>query len=70
MGKADRERGKVGERILPVEDDEAIAEVVTQVLRESGYAVDRVANVADALAHIHANHPPSVSDSLWSTHAR
>ena len=67
MGKADRERGKVGERILPVEDDEAIAEVVTQALHESGCAVVRVAH---ALAPIHANHPLAVSDSPWSTHAR
>jgi DNA-binding response OmpR family regulator len=43
----------VEKRVLLVEDDEAIAEVVTLILHESGYAVDRVATVADARVHVH-----------------
>jgi CheY-like chemotaxis protein len=45
--------------VLLIEDDEAIAEVVVQILHESGYAVDLVLSVADALAHVHANRPPA-----------
>ena len=47
-------------RVLLVEDDEAIAEVVTLILHESGYAVDHVSNVADALSHVHNALPAAV----------
>jgi DNA-binding response OmpR family regulator len=38
-------------RGLVVEDDEALAEVVTRILYESGITVARVATVADAQVH-------------------
>ncbi len=44
-------------RVLLVEDDEAIAELVALILHESGYAVDRVPNVADALDAIACSVP-------------
>ena len=45
-------------RVLLVEDDDAIAEVIAVILYESGYAVDRVSNVADALVSVHGEPPP------------
>jgi DNA-binding response OmpR family regulator len=47
-------------RVLLVEDDEAIAEVVELILADAGYAVDRVSNVADALASVHGTPPAAV----------
>jgi DNA-binding response OmpR family regulator len=46
-------------RVLLVEDDEAIAEVVALILHESGFVVDRVSNVADALISVRGE-PPAV----------
>ena len=43
-------------RILVAEDDAALAEVVSQTLRQSGYAVDWVKNGADADSALTANH--------------
>lgn len=47
-------------RVLLVEDDDAIAEVVGLILHESGYVVDRVSNVADALVSVHGAPPAAV----------
>jgi DNA-binding response OmpR family regulator len=57
---ADRGRGRVVKRVLLVEDDDAVAEVVELILHESGYAVDRVSNVADALVSVHGELPAAV----------
>jgi CheY-like chemotaxis protein len=56
----DRGCGRVVTRVLLVEDDEAIAEVVGLILHESGYVVDRVSNVADALISVHSECPAAV----------
>jgi DNA-binding response OmpR family regulator len=50
----------VVKRVLLVEDDDAVAEVVELILHESGYAVDRVSNVADALVSVHGELPAAV----------
>ena len=47
-------------RVLLVEDDDAIAEMVELILHESGYVVDRVSNVADALVSVQSAHPAAV----------
>jgi CheY-like chemotaxis protein len=47
-------------RVLLVEDDDAVAEVVELVLHESGYVVDRVSNVADALVSVQSEAPATV----------
>ncbi len=47
-------------RVLLVEDDDAIAELVALILHESGYVVDRVSNVADALVSVHGDAPAAV----------
>ena len=47
-------------RVLLVEDDDAVAEVVELILRESGYAVDRVSSVADALISVQSELPAAV----------
>jgi DNA-binding response OmpR family regulator len=46
-------------RVLLVEDDDAIAEVIALILHDSGYVVDRVSSVADALISVHGE-PPAV----------
>jgi DNA-binding response OmpR family regulator len=46
-------------RVLLVEDDEVIAEMVALILHESGYVVDRVSGVDEALASITCS-PPSL----------
>jgi DNA-binding response OmpR family regulator len=50
----------VVKRVLLVEDDDAVAEVVGLILHESGYVVDRVSNVADALVSVHSEVPAAV----------
>jgi DNA-binding response OmpR family regulator len=50
----------VVKHVLLVEDDDAVAEVVELILHESGYAVDRVSNVADALDSMHGELPAAV----------
>jgi DNA-binding response OmpR family regulator len=50
----------VVKRVLLVEDDEAIAEVVGLILHESGYHVDHVSNVADALVSVRSERPAVV----------
>jgi DNA-binding response OmpR family regulator len=50
----------VVKRVLLVEDDDAVAEVVGLILHESGYVVDRVSNVADALVSVHSEAPAAV----------
>ena len=52
--------GRVMKRVLLVEDDDAIAEIVALILHESGYAVERVGNVADALVSVHSDAPAAV----------
>lgn len=52
--------GRVEKRVLLVEDDDAIAEVVTLILHESDYAVDRVATVVDALVYVHGAPRPAL----------
>ena len=47
-------------RVLLVEDDDAVAEVVGLILHESGYVVDRVSNVADALVSVQSEAPAAV----------
>jgi DNA-binding response OmpR family regulator len=47
-------------RVLLVEDDEAIADLVGLVLDDSGYAVDWVSTVDDALAAVHADSPAAI----------
>ena len=47
-------------RVLLVEDDDGIAEIVELILHESGYVVDRVSNVADALVSVHSEAPAVV----------
>lgn len=47
-------------RVLLVEDDDAVAEVVELVLHESGYVVDRVSSVADALVSVHRAPPAAI----------
>ena len=46
--------GVVGQskRVLVVEADEAIAELITLILDESGYVADRVSNVESALHYL------------------
>lgn len=51
--------GSVVKRVLLVEDDHAIAEVVELVLEESGCVVERVCTVADALISVQ-NQTPAV----------
>ena len=46
--------------MLLVEDDDAVAEVVGLILHESGYAVDRVSSVADALVSVQSELPAVV----------
>jgi DNA-binding response OmpR family regulator len=50
----------VVKRVLLVEDDDAVAEVVVLILHESGYVVDRVSTVADALVSVHSELPAAV----------
>jgi DNA-binding response OmpR family regulator len=50
----------VVKRVLLVEDDDAVAEVVGLILHESGYVVDRVSTVADALVSVHSELPAAV----------
>jgi two-component system phosphate regulon response regulator PhoB len=50
----------VVKHVLLVEDDDAIAEVVELILHESGYVVDRVSNVADALVSVQSEAPAAV----------
>jgi DNA-binding response OmpR family regulator len=47
-------------RVLLVEDDDAVAEVVELILHESGFAVDRVSSVADALVSVDSEPPAAV----------
>ena len=47
-------------RVLLVEDDDGIAEIVELILHESGYVVDRVSNVADALDSVQSEAPAAV----------
>ena len=47
-------------RVLLVEDDEAVAEIVGLILHESGYVVDRVSTVADALVSVQSEPPAAV----------
>ena len=47
-------------RVLLVEDDDAVAEVVGLILHESGYVVDRVSSVADALVSVQSEVPAAV----------
>jgi two-component system, OmpR family, response regulator len=48
------------ERVLLVEDDDVVAELVGLILHESGYVVDRVSTVADALVSVHGEAPAAV----------
>lgn len=50
----------VVKRVLLVEDDDAVAELVGLILHESGYVVDRVSTVADALVSVHSETPAAV----------
>ena len=52
--------GKVVTRVRLVEDYEATAEAAAPIPHASGYAVDRVATVVDALVHVHSAHPPII----------
>lgn len=52
--------GRVVKRVLLVEDDDAVAEMVGLILHESGFAVDRVSNVADALISVQSEAPDAV----------
>ena len=56
----DRGWGRVVKRVLLVEDDDAVAEMVGLILHESGFAVDRVSNVADALISVQSEAPDAV----------
>ena len=47
-------------RVLLVEDDDGVAEIVELILHESGYVVDRVSNVVDALDSVHSEAPAVV----------
>lgn len=47
-------------RVLLVEDDDAVAELVEMILHDSGYVVDRVSNVADALDSVQSVAPAAV----------
>jgi DNA-binding response OmpR family regulator len=60
----DRAWGRVVKRVLLVEDDEAIAEVVTLILHESGYAVDRLAQAPNASS------VGAATDRFWSDYGR
>ena len=43
--------------VLLVEDDDAVAEIVGLILHESGYVVDRVSTVEDALVSVRSAAP-------------
>jgi two-component system phosphate regulon response regulator PhoB len=47
-------------RVLLVEDDDAVAELVELILDESGYLVDRVSSVEDALVSVYGEPPAAV----------
>src|SRR5437763_10470575 len=47
-----RERRMVAKRILLVEDEEEIADILALVLRSEGYVVDTAATVAQARGHL------------------
>src|SRR4051812_472421 len=59
-GATDCGESRVVTRVLLVEDDEAIAEMVTLTLHESGYVVDHVSTVADALTYVAGALPAAV----------
>ena len=46
--------------VLLVEDDDAVAEIVGLILHESGYVVERVSTVDDALASVRSAAPDVV----------
>ena len=46
--------------VLLVEDDDAVAELVGLILHESGYVVERVSTVADALVSVRSVAPAAV----------
>ena len=46
--------------VLLVEDDDAVSEIVGLILHESGYVVDRVSTVADALVSVQREAPAAV----------
>ena len=47
-------------RVHLVADDDAVAEVVELILHDSGYVVDRVSSVADALVSVDSEPPAAV----------
>ena len=55
--QTDRGWGRVVKHVLLVEDDDAVAEIVGLILHESGYVVDRVSTVADALVSVQSVTP-------------
>lgn len=54
-------------RILLVESDDTVAELVTMILEDAGHAVDRTVNADDGLAHLLACRPDLVLVDLWLT---
>ena len=50
----------MAKRILVIEDDDAVAELVTMILDEAGYAVDRMVPVEDGLLRIRDARPDLV----------
>jgi DNA-binding response OmpR family regulator len=48
------------ERILVVEDDTAIRELIAEILRGEGYLIDQAANGRDALLHVQRARPDAI----------
>ncbi len=61
LGLTGQERSRhAGEHILVVDDEPAILELVSDVLRESGYQVETASNGLEALGRVEARHPALV----------
>ena len=52
--------GAPGGRILVVEDETVIRELIAQVLQEEGYQIEQAANGAEALAKLKNFHPDAI----------
>jgi DNA-binding response OmpR family regulator len=55
--QSDRDCGRVEQRVLLVEDDDTVAELVALNLHASGSVEDRVSNVVDALISVRSDAP-------------